>query len=270
MTGPAVARKQLRGGGLTAARSGLPSARGTPDPAGTPQDRRIDVHTTAEPRAPAARTVTLAALSLALAGTDAAAQAPDTAPPRPGVAADQPAPDRDFWSRVRDEAQQLTALRAGPAGSALRYRISPQLAHAIHAAAEGAGLDPDLGYRLVRAESNFNPRARSRAGALGLTQLMPRTARWLEPSMTTTERILQPEANLAVGFRYLRQLIEKYDDLRLALLAYNRGEGAVDRDLRRGRNPENGYSRYVLGTGANRYSGDGRRGAGRATAVEDR
>jgi soluble lytic murein transglycosylase-like protein len=189
----------------------------------------------------------IAAIALSLAATDAAAQHPD--------------PERDFWSRVRDEAHQLRTLRGGPAGFALRYRISPQLSHTIHAAAEQQGLDPELGYRLVRAESAFNPRARSRAGALGLTQLMPGTARWLEPSMTTTERILEPEANLAVGFRYLRRLIDKYDDLDLALLAYNRGEGAVDRDLRRGRNPENGYTRMVRGSGAGRYGGDGRRRA---------
>jgi soluble lytic murein transglycosylase-like protein len=166
---------------------------------------------------------------------------------------------RTFWGWLRDEARRVRRLDGGPVAFAMRYRISPQLARTIHTAAETEGLDPDLGFRLVRAESNFNPRARSHAGALGFTQLMPNTARWLDRGMTSTERILQPEANLAVGFRYLRRLIDKYGDLRLALLAYNRGEGAVDRDLRSGRNPENGYSRRVLGTGMDRYRGDGRR-----------
>lgn len=169
-------------------------------------------------------------------------------------------PEGEFWRWLRDGARRLRTLDGGPVAFAARYRISPQLARTIHNAAEAEGLDPDLGFRLVRAESGFNPRARSHAGALGLTQLMPYTARWLDRRMTTPERIMQPEANLAVGFRYLRRLIDKYDgDLRLALLAYNRGEGAVDRDLRRGRNPENGYSRRVLGTGVERYRGDGRR-----------
>jgi soluble lytic murein transglycosylase-like protein len=78
--------------------------------------------------------------------------------------------------------------------------------------------------------------------------------------MTTRERILEPVPNLRVGFGYLRRLIDKYDgDVRLALLAYNRGEGAVDRDLRSGRNPENGYTRRVLGMGRDRYRGTGRR-----------
>ena len=166
--------------------------------------------------------------------------------------------DEGMWRWLRDQARRVRTLDGGPVAFAMRYRISPQLARTIQDAAEREGLDPELGFRLVRAESNFNWRARSHAGALGLTQLMPYTARWLDRGMTTPERIMQPEANLAVGFRYLRRLIDKYGDLRLALLAYNRGEGAVDRDLRRGRNPENGYTRRVLGTGVERYRGDGR------------
>ena len=178
-------------------------------------------------------------------------------PPTPRVEPDEEA-QRSFWQWLRDEARRVRRLDGGPVAFALRYRISPQLARTIQDAAREQGLDPELGFRLVRAESNFNPRARSHAGALGLTQLMPFTARWLDRGMTSPERIMQPERNLAAGFRYLRRLIDKYGDLRLALLAYNRGEGAVDRDLRRGRNPENGYSRRVLGTGVDRYRGDGR------------
>ena len=186
------------------------------------------------------------------------APAPHRAEPRePAIRRDEPA-HRGFWQWLRDEARRVRTLDGGPVSFAMRYRISPQLARTIQNAAEAQGLDPELGFRLVRAESNFNPRARSHAGALGLTQLMPFTARWLDRGMTTPERIMQPEANLAAGFRYLRRLIDKYGDLRLALLAYNRGEGAVDRDLRRGRNPENGYTRRVLGSGMERYRGDGR------------
>jgi soluble lytic murein transglycosylase-like protein len=180
-------------------------------------------------------------------------------PPREKALPAVPRPEGDFWRWLRDGARRVRTLDGGPVAFAMRYRISPQMARSIHDAAEAQGLDPELGFRLVRAESNFNPRARSHAGALGLTQLMPGTARWLDRGMTTPGRIMQPEANLAAGFRYLRRLIDKYGDLRLALLAYNRGEGAVDRDLRRGRNPENGYSRRVLGSGVERYRGDGRR-----------
>jgi soluble lytic murein transglycosylase-like protein len=215
------------------------------------------------------RAPTLLALAAVCAAVvPAAAQQPEPAAaapaphqvqaPREKALPPVPRPEGEFWRWLRDGARRLRTLDGGPVAFAARYRISPQLARTIQDAAEAQGLDPDLGFRLVRAESNFNPRARSHAGALGLTQLMPNTARWLNRGMTTPERIMQPEANLAAGFRYLRRLIDKYDDLRLALLAYNRGEGAVDRDLRRGRNPENGYTRHVLGTGVERYRGDGR------------
>lgn len=228
--------------------------------------------TTAEPstrgrtalRGPAM--VALAALCAAAVpgGAQEAGAKPEPAPPPHRAAAprERPLPrvegEDGLWRWLRDQARRVRTLDGGPVAFAMRYRISPQLARTIQDAAEAQGLDPELGFRLVRAESNFNWRARSHAGALGLTQLMPYTARWLDRGMTTPERIMQPEANLAVGFRYLRRLIDKYGDLRLALLAYNRGEGAVDRDLRRGRNPENGYSRRVLGTGLERYHGDGR------------
>jgi Transglycosylase SLT domain len=162
-----------------------------------------------------------------------------------------------FWAWVLEEARKVRELNGGPLAFAMRYRISTDQARQIHEVARAEGIDPELGFRLVRVESAFNPQARSRVGALGLTQLMPSTARWLERGITR-QAILEPRTNLRIGFRYLRGLINKYNgDLQLALLAYNRGDGAVDRDLRRGRNPENGYSRAVLGTGVQRYSGTG-------------
>lgn len=212
-----------------------------------------------------ARTAMMALLALGV-GLPAAGQQ-DTARAAPAEAPRLlPAPEpktvdqgwgHEFWERLRAEARRFRDAQA-PFQYARRYRISSELARTIHDAAQAEGIDPELAFRLVRVESNFNPRARSHAGALGLTQLMPYTARWIDGSMTTRERVLRPEANLRVGFRYLRRLISQYDgDVRLALLAYNRGEGAVGRDLRRGRDPENGYSRMVMGRGVDRYRGSG-------------
>lgn len=142
---------------------------------------------------------------------------------------------------------------------AARYRISPELAQRIIDVAAEEGVDPELGFRLVRVESVFRTRARGPAGALGLTQLMPGTARSIDRSVRTEAQILDPATNLRLGFRYLRRMIEMYDgDVRLGLLAYNRGPGAVNRALRSGRDPENGYSHKVLGT----RSGSPYRGAG--------
>lgn len=200
-----------------------------------------------------------------LAGSVAPAGSQESGPRLAGVRADsaratkQPERtfSREFWTWLRDEARRFRDLNGGPFAFAVRYRIDGDLAREIHQAARDEGIDPELAFRLVRVESAFNPRARSRVGALGLTQLMPSTARWFDRTLTH-EGILAPPTNLRVGFRYLHRLIDKYDgDLQLALLAYNRGDGAVDRDLRRGRDPENGYSRRVLGAGFDRYSGSG-------------
>ncbi len=141
---------------------------------------------------------------------------------------------------------------------AVRYDIPEDLAYQVLESAIAEGLDPDLAFRLVRVESVFQPRARGPQGALGLTQLMPSTARAIDSSLKTEEQILEPVTNLRTGFRYLRRLIERYrGDVRLGLLAYNRGEGTVDRALRGGRDPENGYSRRVLGVTGEWYTGTG-------------
>lgn len=127
-----------------------------------------------------------------------------------------------------------------------RFRVSPELARLVHDIAVEQGIEPELAFRLVQVESRFNPRAASPAGAVGLTQLMPGTAREFEPDVTR-EQLLDPATNLRIGFRYLRALIrEQRGDLRLALLVYNRGPIAVAQDLARGVDPANGYERVVM------------------------
>jgi soluble lytic murein transglycosylase-like protein len=126
-----------------------------------------------------------------------------------------------------------------------KYRIKPDLARRIYDAAIKAGIEPELGFRLVRVESVFDPKAESPVGALGLTQLMPSTARVFEPNVTR-EQLLTADVNLRIGFRYLRGLIREYKgDLKLALLVYNRGPVAVSRALAMGRSPANGYETVV-------------------------
>lgn len=126
-----------------------------------------------------------------------------------------------------------------------RYRIKPDLARRVYDAAITAGIEPELGFRLVRVESVFNPRAVSPAGAMGLTQLMFGTARVFEPTVTR-EQLLDPDINLRIGFKYLRSLIREYKgDLKLALLVYNRGPTAVNRSIAMGLSPANGYESIV-------------------------
>ncbi len=100
-----------------------------------------------------------------------------------------------------------------------RSRYAKQIQTAAHA----ANLDPALIHAVISAESGYNPSARSRAGAVGLMQLMPGTA----ARYSVTDR-LDPDQNIQGGTRYLRDLMRMFNnDLRLVLAAYNAGEEAV-------------------------------------------
>ncbi|MBB4636479.1 soluble lytic murein transglycosylase-like protein [Longimicrobium terrae] len=130
---------------------------------------------------------------------------------------------------------------------AMGYEISDGLAREIYAAAIDARIDPELAFGLVRTESEFKDYATSRVGAIGLTQLMLPTANWFKKGITEIE-LRESGTNLRIGFRYLRELIDRYEgDVELALTAYNRGTGTVDRVLKKGGNPDNGYAAKVLG-----------------------
>ena len=160
-------------------------------------------------------------------------------------------PNRDIDAEVG--ARWSTVERTTTVEAAVdRYGISPQLATQIYDHAKDAGVDPKLAYGLVKTESDFKHTAVSRVGARGLTQLMPRTARWLEPG-TTASDLFNPETSLRVGFRYLRQLFDRYQgDVQMALTAYNRGPGIVDRAVTHGHDPDNGYAGMVLGNALHR------------------
>ena len=149
---------------------------------------------------------------------------------------------------VVDEAgQRLEAARLD-AVFARHYDIPLDLATRIHNAARGAGVDPVLAFGLVATESSFRRTAVSWAGAVGYTQVMPATARWMQPGVGRRD-LFETDVNLEIGFEYLAYLMDYYDgDVRLALTAYNRGPGTVDQLLERGRDPENGYADKVLGT----------------------
>ena len=184
---------------------------------------------------------------------------------RRATADDQPAPVTApaLLGELRVLEQQLEATRGELAVARLqleranaiidystRYNIAADLSAAIHDVALAEGVDPALAFRLVKAESSFNPKARSKVGAIGFTQVLPSTARLYEPGLTV-HQLYERNTNLRIGFRYLRDLLERYEGnpeakLRLALLAYNRGPGKVQEVLDAGRDPENGYAAAVM------------------------
>ncbi len=124
--------------------------------------------------------------------------------------------DARFQFKERERRQKETKIFSGK-----RKRGYDKL---IDRVARAEGLDSDLLRAVVETESNFDPNAVSKKGALGLMQLMPETAR----GMGVTDPF-HPAENLEAGARHLRRLIDKYEGkLTLALSAYNAGEKAVE------------------------------------------
>lgn len=138
--------------------------------------------------------------------------------------------------------QRATAIL----GYSTRYRIPADLAAAIYDIALTEGIQPAIGFQLVKVESSFQPGARSTKGAIGYTQLRLPTARSYDPTVTI-EDLHNRDLNLRFGFRYLRDLLRRFDgDLSTALVAYNRGPTLVDSILVGGGDPSNGYADAVM------------------------
>jgi soluble lytic murein transglycosylase-like protein len=133
------------------------------------------------------------------------------------LTAPAPAPAASFAGAL---ASAQTSSSTAPATGA---DASTAFGAEIDAAAASNGIDPSLLKGLVSQESGFDPNARSGAGAVGLTQLMPGTAAAL--GVTNP---LDPAQSLQGGAKYLRQQLDRFGgDEKLALAAYNAGPGAV-------------------------------------------
>jgi soluble lytic murein transglycosylase-like protein len=141
---------------------------------------------------------------------------------------------------LRDTAGAGAANTAAPrparADPAAACPFPRGLRGAFEAAALDASLPPAMLYAVAKVESNLRPGAESSAGARGLLQLMPATARMLNLDAG------EPRTNVLAGARYLRRLLDELGSSDLALAAYNAGPTAV---RAAGGAPTAGVLRYV-------------------------
>ena len=115
-------------------------------------------------------------------------------------------------------------------------------------------LEPSLVFAIVKTESSFNPKAESKSGAIGLMQLMPKTAKWVAEKLNInnyqTDLLYNPQINIRLGCYYLRYLLDKFGVLETALACYNAGEGAMANYINSNNNvidyPFKETAKYVL------------------------
>jgi len=119
----------------------------------------------------------------------------------------------------------------------LRYPLSYE--QIVRGHAKNYDLEPALLAAVIYQESKFDAEAKSDAGAIGLMQLQPETAKGIAlrtgGSKFRVEDLTNPEINVRYGSWYLRHLLDKYGDEELALAAFNAGQGNVDSWRREGK-----------------------------------
>ncbi len=133
-----------------------------------------------------------------------------------------------------DALEEIGIFRVGRADGVPRERLEypPAYPVAVIASAKREGLSAALLWAIMRQESAYQRAARSKAGALGLLQLLPSTASRLNGAPVPEAALTEADLNVRLGAKYLRGLVTEFGDPRAAMAAYNAGEEAVRRWLR--------------------------------------
>ena len=189
-------------------------------------------------------------LSLSATGPDAGpstrpdipSSAPATVRPPSGVHA------QDALRAQAEKAIRLSLRRRSPNSFSLQQ--IEQLAQTIVEESHRHDFDPALVMAVISVESSGDPEAVSHVGARGLMQLMPGTAeelaRKLELRWEGPETLFDPVFNVTLGIAYLGQLSDRYENMPMALAAYNWGPSRIDRRLRRGDGLPSRYIEKVM------------------------
>jgi len=132
----------------------------------------------------------------------------------------------DFGMRLSPAGEECRGVIDYTTGDGKPLGDDVPFASIINRKSEKYGVDPQLVKAVIKAESDFNPKAVSSKGALGLMQLMPSTA-----EMMGVRDAFDPDQNIDGGVKYLKYLLENFDgDIELTVAAYNCGEGRVARN----------------------------------------
>lgn len=130
-----------------------------------------------------------------------------------------------------DALEARGVYRVGRRTPATELRVTrpPAYPRAVLDAADSEKVDPFLIWAVMLQESGFDAKARSRAGAIGLLQLLPKTASKLAGHAVSDKALTDPEENVRLGARYFSGLLREFGEPRAAIAAYNAGEEAVRR-----------------------------------------
>ncbi len=132
----------------------------------------------------------------------------------------------------------------------IRQKLPIQYSEYVEASSSEFGLDKYLVYAIISTESGFDPAAESSAGAVGLMQLLPETARWITEKYDLDcdpAALTDPQTNIRIGCCYFSYLLSRFNgDINLAVTAYNGGEGNVRQWLQDQKYSSDGKTLYAI------------------------
>ncbi len=153
-----------------------------------------------------------------------------------------------LWHEVATNEAGKIKLNGQVRHFANMFSADLQLARLIYDISVDEEVDPELVFRVIRTESRFVTDCVGKVGEIGLMQVRYGTALTIDRG-ATEKKLYDPAYNIRIGIRHLKDHLHYYrGDLRMALLAYNRGRGRVNELLAMGMDPANGYARLVLDT----------------------